>query len=261
MKGKLGLDWGSSTADLILMKGNSVVESKAFESKNFDFLQALEEFPLQEAELIAATGFGARRLPDSIKDVPIRKIDEIKAIGLGGVLVSGKEDCLVASLGSGTCLVSGKTFKHVGGTAIGGGTVLGLGKLLLGVEEATEIERLAAKGDLEKVDLTMKKIYPEGIGLLDAEATASHFGDLGESSKEDLALALLNMVGQAIGSVAAFAAKSEGFNAIVFTGKMVCLKSFQEIVKERVLNLLDVELIVPENAEIATAIGAVKAEQ
>jgi pantothenate kinase len=130
----------------------------------------------------------------------------------------------------------------------------------VGVEDVKKIEALAEKGDLGKVDLTLGKIYPQGIGLLDARATASHFGDLKDCSREDLALALFNLVGQSIGSVAAFAAKAEGVKEIVFTGKLINSSLFQEIVKDRVLKLFSVELIVPENAEVATALGATLAE-
>lgn len=254
----LGIDFGSSTTDFVLMKDKELIKSYSFMSDKLDLNKALEKFPLNEIELIAATGCGAKKLETKLKEVPVKKVDEIQAIGLGGKFVSKKDRVLVASLGSGTCMVSAdKNIRHIGGTAVGGKTLIGLSKLLLDTDDLNKIERLAEKGDLSKVDLTLEEIYPDGIGLLDPKCTASHFGHLKNPKKSDLALALFNLIGQSIGSTVGFAAKAENHENIVFTGKLINLKLIQLIIKLRIGFIGKFNLIIPENTEIATAIGAV----
>jgi len=254
----LGIDLGSSTTDFVLMKDKELIKSHSSMSDKLDLNKVLEKFPLNEIELIAATGSGARKLETKLKGIPVKKVDEIQAIGLGGKFVSKKDRVLVASLGSGTCMVSvDKDIRHIGGTAVGGKTLIGLSKLLLNTDDFNEIQKLAEKGDLSKVDLTLDEIYPNGIGLLDPKCTAAHFGHLTNPEKSDLALALFNLVAQSIGATVGFAAKSEKHENIVFTGKLINLKSIQSIIKLRIEFIGKFNLIIPENAEIATAIGAV----
>ncbi len=253
----LGIDFGSSTTDFVLMKDKEVIKSYSIFSDGLDLNKTLGKFPLNEIKLIAVTGCGSRKLGTELKGIPVKKVDEIQAIGLGGKFVSNKDRVLVVSLGSGTCMVSvDKDIKHIGGTAIGGRTLTGLSKLLLNTDDLNEIERLAEKGDLFKVDLTLKEIYPDGIGLLDSRCTAAHFGHLKNPEKSDLALALFNLIGQSIGSTVGFAAKAEKHENIVFTGKLINLKLIQSIIKLRIGFIGKFNLIIPENAEIATAIGA-----
>lgn len=254
----LGIDIGSSTTDFVLMKGKEVIKSFSVPSGGLELKELLEKFPKDEIELIAATGCGAQKLNSNLEGIPVKKVDEIQAIGLGGKFVSNKDRVLVASLGSGTCMISvDKDIKHIGGTAVGGKTLIGLSKLLLGTDDLNEIEGLAEKGDLSKVDLTLDEIYPDGIGLLDPKCTAAHFGHFKNPEKSDLALALFNLISQSIGATVGFAAKAEGHENIVFTGKLINLKLIQSIVKMRIGVIGKFNLIIPENAEITTAIGAV----
>ncbi len=254
----LGIDFGSSTTDFVLMRDKELIKSYSFMSDKLDVNKVLEKFPLNEIKLIAVTGCGARKLETKLKGIPVKKVDEIQAIGLGGKFVSKKDRVLVVSLGSGTCMVAvDKNIRHIGGTAVGGKTLIGLSKLLLDTDDLNEIQELAEKGDLSKVDLTLKEIYPDGIGQLDSRCTAAHFGHLKSPEKADLALALFNLVAQSIGATVGFAAKAEKYKDIVFTGKLINLKLIQMIIKLRIGFIGEFNLIIPENAEISTAIGAV----
>lgn len=254
----LGIDLGSSTTDFVLMEDKELIKSLSMSSGKLKLKETLTKLPLDKIDFIAATGCGAQKLDPTLEGIPVKKVDEIQAIGLGGKFVSNKDRLLVASLGSGTCMVSvDKDIRHIGGTAVGGKTLIGLSKLILNTDNLNEIERLAEKGDLSKVDLTLEEIYPNGIGLLDSKCTAAHFGHLKDPEKSDLALALFNLVAQSIGATVGFAAKAEKHENIVFTGKLINMKLIQSIIKLRIGFIGKFNLIVPENAEIATAIGAV----
>ena len=87
--------------------------------------------------------------------------------------------------------------------------------------------------------------------------TASNFGNVSDvASKSDIALGILNMVYEAIGMVAVFAAKHCGVNNVVLTGNLTrlefCKKKFDEF---NGLNY-GVNFIIPESAEYSTVIGS-----
>lgn len=266
----LGIDFGSSNIDVVLIKKNqskpTIVNSISFFSnmQGIDLNEFINEkklnISLKEISFINVTGFGAKYFAKKFQGIPVKKVSEIEAIAFGAAFVSNEKDFLAASLGGGTCLVSFHDGKiaHVGGSAVGGKTLLGLGKLLLNIESFEEIASLAEKGRLENIDLLVEDLYPEGIGLLDKKTTAAHFGNIKENhSKEDLAFALFNLVAQSVGGTAAFSALANSHKKIVFTGKLAESKLIQKIIKERISILSsELEFIFPKNAGIATAIGA-----
>src|SRR5208337_4967164 len=99
---------------------------------------------------------------------PVLKVNEFTAIGVGGTTLAGKERALVVSLGTGTAMVSVNTaeIRHVSGTGVGGGTLLGLAKHMLGVSGLDTLEAMAGRGDLHRVDLSVRDIAGGPIGDL-----------------------------------------------------------------------------------------------
>lgn len=252
----LGVDFGSSYTDAVLMKGSAIKGSKSFKKdERLDFV--LFKFS-QEIEKIAVTGAYSRKYSYKLKEIPVKQIGEIKAIGLGGLYVGKKEEALVVSIGSGTAMVScRKEIQHIGGTPIGGKTLTGLSKLLLKTEDLAKLDKLSSKGNLDNIDLNLKDIYPKGIGLLPPTATAAHFGNIKKHNESDTALALINMIAQSIGTLAVFAAKAYCHRDIVLTGRLTKLNAFQRIIKERINTLSDIPVTIPSDSYYATAIGAV----
>ena len=120
-----------------------------------------------------------------------------------------------------------------------------------------KIEEMARKGNLNKTDITLKSIYPGGIGLLPPSATASHFGNLKNPNKNDIAKGLINLVAQSIGTLAVFGANSYKHKKIILTGKITQSKTFRAIILKRINSILKADVIIPKNSGIATAIGAI----
>ena len=254
----LGIDFGSTTTDVVLMNGKGVSKTMSWQSDKFDVNTLFIYFPIKELKQIKVTGYGSLKIQNKMFGIPVKKVDEIKAIGLGGTFVAKKKNELVVSIGSGTCMVSvNKKPVHIGGTSIGGGTLKGLSELLINTKNLKEIEELAKNGILENIDLTMKDIYPKGIGMLPPSATASHFGKLDNPTDSDKALALINMVAQSIATLAVFAAKAHKHRTIVLTGRVTGLKPVEKLIKKKITSLFKVPVIIPKYAEYATAIGAV----
>ena len=262
----VGIDIGGSTTDAVLLDETvcivSVEANDPFAAAAGALGKLLSAYHhrLGDITAIAATGGGARLLGDDLLGVPVHKVSEITAIGLGGSSLADKQEALVVSMGTGTAMVSvkGGTIQHVGGTGVGGGTLLGLAKHLLNVSRLEKLEQLAARGDLSRIDLTVGDVAGGPVGNLPAEATASHFGKLSSDvTAEDKARALVNMIAEVIVSLSVMAARASGLRDIVLTGKLVRVKPFIERITATRL-LFDRGFIIPPHAEFATAIGAAR---
>ena len=161
-------------------------------------------------------------------------------------------------MGTGTAFVSARvdSFIHFGGTALGGGTLCGLGVRLLGTDDVAAIVGLAASGDLHRVDLYVGDISREAIGDLGREITAANLGRLGMStSPADLALGLLNLVVQNVALMAAAAARLAGVDTVVLNGTLATVPQAPGMAG-LVAELTGIRFVVPEGAAYATAIGA-----
>ena len=226
---------------------------------------------LDELERLAVTGGRHRVLPEKLGACQVLKISEVQAIGRGGQALLGlagndrDTPLMVVSAGSGTAMIKaqGDTFAHVSGTGVGGGTMLGLARVLLGTMDPVAIEQLAAAGDRNGADLSLADVITGPIGSLPADATAVNFGRLGRRSfqdpvsREDLAAALVNLVAQTIALIAINAAHAHGCQRIVVTGHMLDMPTFRQIV-----GLVDLyyatPMDMPEQAGFATALGALE---
>ncbi len=197
----------------------------------------------------------------------IALIDEIKAIGAGACFLADADSCIAVSCGTGTCIVHAapdKTCAHISGTGLGGGTILGLSKMLLGTDNPAIISSLAEKGIYTNVDLLVRDIVGSGIGNVPADATASHFAKLSSAGKNagkgDVARAILHLVGENIGIIACLAARAAGNQSpesplLVFTGRTVLFDQVRRDI-DRVCSLYKIKSVFPEYAEFATAAGA-----
>ena len=114
---------------------------------------------LKDVRKIVLTGVGAARVDGELYGIPTEKVAEFEAIGRGGLLLSNEKEAMIISMGTGTAFVhagADGSAKHVGGSAIGGGTLMGLAYTLLEVRDMDAILNLASQGDLANVDLTIR---------------------------------------------------------------------------------------------------------
>lgn len=150
-------------------------------------------------------------------------------------------------------------YAHVTGSAVGGGTLQGLGQLILGTRDALEIDRLAMKGDANHADLTLIEEVGDRVGNLPAEANAVNFGRLARETLDlslaDRAAALVRMVAQVIAVIAINAARAEKLSSIVMIGHLVDLASVRKVLKE-VAGYYGAVITVADNPGTGTALGA-----
>src|SRR5271163_668365 len=109
----VGIDIGGSTTDAVLLDGPGLrvvtielTDPIAAAAGALGKLVSECGMRLEQITGVAATGAGARGLPDMLLGRPVVKIDDFTAIGVGGSTLAGKESALVVSLGTGTAIVS-----------------------------------------------------------------------------------------------------------------------------------------------------------
>lgn len=216
---------------------------------------------IKEIDRIMMTGVGSSFVKRDLYGLDCQRVPEFNAIGYGGLYISGLCDALVVSMGTGTAIVHAteSDMRYLGGTGVGGGTLMGLSKLLLSAETIAHIEEYAEGGDLANIDLRIKDITAGSqTGVLSDDLTASNFGNVSDiASKNDISLGILNMVYETIGMMSVFAARSVGVDNVVWTGNLTRLAFCRE--KADFFNSLKstygVNFLMPERSEYATVIG------
>jgi type II pantothenate kinase len=219
-------------------------------------------FEVSDMTQLAVTGGQHRLLPEQIDQCRLQRINEVESIGRGGLaLASGDEPILVVSGGSGVAMVAaqGERFTHVTGTGVGGGTLLGLARILLDTVDPVEINVLAAQGNANAVDLALSDVVSGPIGDLPADATAVNFGRIARQApsarKRDMAAALVTLVSQVIGTIAINAARSQQIERIVVTGHLTDMSTIRDGLA-RVSAFFGLPIETPSDAGRATALGA-----
>lgn len=173
------------------------------------------------------TGCGAGALAQALGG-PLLEVDEFQAWGLGArQLLSDAgqplDRFLLVSVGTGTSalLVEPGGTRRVGGSALGGGTLLGLANPLLGSRDFAEIVKLAEQGDRGCVDLLVEDLYPQGAPGLPGGLNAASFGKLARGSTSrpaDRAHALMGLLGENIGMLCVALAAQHEVSHVVFGG-------------------------------------------
>lgn len=264
----LGIDIGGSTTKIVGLRTDGSVVSMLrvrAEDQVTSLYGALGNYltssglTLQDVRRVVLTGVGASYVDGDIFGLPTCKVDEFSASGTGALALSGQEQAVVVTMGTGTAFMwaeRGGAVRHLCGSGIGGGTLGGLCRKLVGMERFGQIKKLAEQGDLGHVDLTIADITCHPAPTLDPTLTAANFGNLAEdASPADLAAGAVNLVLQAIGTMTVLACQCCDTRTVVLTGSMTTLSQVKPNF-ENFEKLYGIHYIVPENATFATAIGA-----
>ena len=267
MKFTLGVDIGGSTTKIVYIDKDKNIKDtlqvRAGDQKTslygaIGHILYKNSLTTEDIEKIILTGVGATSVEGDIYGIKTRRVQEFEAIGMGGMKLSGKENILVMSMGTGTAFVRAnkQSIRHIGGSGVGGGTLLGLSAKMLDTTDIDYIVSLAEDGDLGKVDLLIGDIVNTKIPSLPDHATAANFGRLrANAGKEDLSKGLMNLIFQTAGMLATFSCLDTDIKDVVVTGTLASFPQAKEILNE-VGALHNLNFIIPENAIFATAIGA-----
>lgn len=269
----VGIDIGGSTTKIVGFRGGEmlipvqIVASNPIASLFGAFGKFLydNKLELSDVQQVNLTGVGSSQVSQPIYGLPTYKVDEFTANGLGGGYFAGDiDEFMVISMGTGTSYVGVKNGKpqHLGGIGIGGGTIIGLSKIMLSTNDIDKIQELAAQGDVGNVDLRVGDISSGPIPGLDASVTASNFGKISSrASSEDKAAGIVHMVIEATCQTGALIAHKSSIKDFVLIGALTndpeCV-TVTEMIKGM---YEEYNFIIPEQGEYGTAIGSALAER
>lgn len=262
----IGIDIGGSTTKIVgfnhgeLFSPFLVKATDPLSSVYGAFGRFLTENKLKLTDInrIMITGVGATFIDEKIFGISTYKVDEFMAIGMGGLFLSNLHRAVIVSMGTGTAYVMAEENRvsHLGGTGIGGGTLLGLSNRMLNIRNFNDIIEMAKDGDLKHIDLSIGDIVHDELVGLPADTTASNFGKIIDlATKADVALGIINLVFQTIGMMAVFASRNEKVSDIVLTGNLTNVPQSKNVF-DGLSTLFKVNFHMPAYAEFATAAGA-----
>lgn len=268
MKFVIGIDVGGSTTKIVGFVEDKLL-SPIFVKANdplasvfgaFGMFTAQNKIPLEKIERVMITGVGSSFVGSEIFGIPTTHVTEFEAIGKGGLYISNLDEAVIVSMGTGTAIVHASKCEpvtYMGGTGVGGGTMVGLSKKMLGISSVDHIIELAKNGNLAKVDLTVGDITSKRIlPSLPPEITAANFGKLSDIATDaDIALGILNLVCETIAMMTIFAARQRGIHDIVLTGNLTSLPQ-SNFFFSKLGSMFGYNFKIPENAQYATVIGA-----
>jgi type II pantothenate kinase len=263
----LGVDWGATLAKIAMRRPGGPPEYRLLPVDDPEAcLRALGEVG---AGRVGVTGGGTAMLARALASaVPV---NEFAAWGSGAAAMLADQGgttlqrYLLVSIGTGTSvlLVDGVSVTRVGGTALGGGTLLGLAAGLVGTSDFEHIVALAAKGSRREVDLLVSDIYPAGGIPLAGELTASNFGKLarrlqaGEAAEDaDLVQAIVGVIAENVALLCASLAGAAQVTRIVFGGSTLRGNPALAGMLEQFLRAYGREPVFLRHGEFAGALGA-----
>ncbi len=266
----IGIDVGGSTTKIVGFDHQKTLIEPIFVRASdqltsiygaFGKFIAANNLTLSSVDRVIMTGVGSSFISAPIYDLPCESRPEFECIGRGGLYLSGLDEAIVVSMGTGTALVHAKTdgaLSYLGGTGVGGGTLMGLSKQMLGMDNIDHILALAADGDLSRIDLRISDMTRRDVlPGMPVDLTTSNFGKFSDlATKSDIALGILNMVVETIGMMAIFAAREKQITDIVLTGNLSNVPLVQHVFSnmERMFPLY--RFLVPERSQFGPVIGA-----
>ena len=266
MKTVIGIDVGISTTKIVGVSEGKVISPLRI--KATDPVTALygafgkylydNKIELADVERVMVTGVGSAYIDKPIYGITTFHADEFQADGLGARYESKLDRMIVVSMGTGTSLVKCDRgeISHIGGIGIGGGTLNGLSRLLLKTDDVMQIASLAMQGDIRHINLLIGDISSKPLPGLPKDATASLFAAAqANAPREDIALGLICMVLQTVGSAAILSSLNSGIRDFVLIGNLTLLPQCKYIFP-MMEKLYGVRFIIPKHSEFCTAIGA-----
>ena len=221
-----------------------------YEKDIIPFLNDLSK--IVKIDKIDATGGGAYKYCNIMKtnlDIEFIKHDELRSLIYGyefmnkynsfyeienniSKIISPSElsyPHISVNIGSGVSflkVISPDKYERVGGTLMGGGTLIGFSKKSIGIDDFEEILELANKGISENVDLTLNDIMGGGgddndnnvISSLGKVPEYCQSGKKDIIKQEDIALSLLNMICSEITQYAILYAEQNNIDTIYYFG-------------------------------------------
>ncbi len=269
----VGIDIGGSTTKIAGFRENEMLVPVQISASNavaslfgaFGKFLYDNKLELKDIQQVNLTGVGCSEINQPIYGLPTYKVDEFTANGVGGGYFAGDtNEFMVVSMGTGTSFVgvNNGVPVHLGGIGIGGGTIIGLSKLMLNTNDIDKIQELAAEGKVGNIDLRIGDISKNPLPGLNLEITASNFGKASSRATcEDKAAGIVHMVIESICQTAALIAQGTEMKDFILIGALTNFPECEQVSRMIKTMFPDLNFIVPEDGEYGTAIGTALAEK
>lgn len=151
--------------------------------------------------------------------------------------------------------------KRVGGSGVGGGTLIGLSYLLTGIGDFDTIIERAKDGDRDIIDLKVHHIYNGRPSPIPGDLTASNFGHIINAQKnasiEDQLIAVIGLVAETVTAMAINLADAFKTKNMVFIGSTLLDNTVMTDIIYRYSELKNAEAYVVPDGEYSGALGAI----
>ena len=261
----VGVDAGASLIKLAVRDADGRSAYRLFPREAIE--RVAGEVESAGPDRVGLTGGGAAQLA-GLLSMDTARVDEFSAWRRGaerllGPAGMGDGRFLLVSLGTGTSvlLVDGSKTTRVGGTALGGGTVVGLGAGLIGVGDFDALAALARRGDRRRVDLLVSEV---GDVPLPPDVTASALAKLARPPSAaprepaDVAHAVMGLVGENVALVCNALAAACGVGRIVYAGSTLRENPALVDILAGLTRVLGHEATLLPHGEFAGALGALE---
>lgn len=225
----IGIDAGG-TLIKITFKENGRVHKRKYQLNHLENAMEWLKMFLATRKVVLTGGRAGKLKREFFPEAEI--VDEFTATCVGAKYlmeaegITTAEKFLLINIGTGTSwfMVNGNLYERILGSGLGGGTLLGLGSLLTGISDFSQLVHFASEGDRERVDLLVKNLYFPEIPPIPGELTASNFAcaiPAEKSSAEDRMSAVSNMIAETISIITSQAAALHGVKRCVYIGSSI----------------------------------------
>ncbi|MEK4513501.1 type II pantothenate kinase [Paenibacillus sp. FSL K6-2524] len=261
----IGIDVGGTLIKVVSME-NDVLSFNKFPVAQIENV-AIEMNKLDDAK-ICLTGGKAELFESFMIGKPLHIVEfEATCRGVQYLLNkydSKQQEYIVTNVGTGTSIHHAGKTKHerIGGTGVGGGTLLGLARLLTGLTDYEDIVKLASKGERDRIDLKVSHIYEDAEPPIPGDLTASNFGRMlklpstDELTHEELLASVVGLVGETVATTSVLAAQNCGVSSVVFIGSTFIDNELLSETVQRYTLLRGASPVFVKNGEYSGAIGA-----
>lgn len=264
----IGIDTGGTLTKIAYLNEQQELKLEVIPSAEMHLVkQWLEQHP--QVEEIGVTGGRTEQLRDILKTMKsIEYLVEFEATLKGVRYLLEKEGyainrSIITNIGTGTSIhyMEGNSHSRVGGTGIGGGTLIGLSAMMTGIGSFAEITERASKGERSEIDLLVEDIY-QGMDMpISGTLTASNFGKVGISEQakyetNDMLATVQGLVGEVITTLSIQLSEQHKAEYIVYIGSTLTDNEYLRKVIEHYTTLKKHTPVFLNDRGFSGAIGA-----
>jgi type II pantothenate kinase len=224
----MGIDAGSSLVKLVFYEG------KRFHFKKYSYkeIEQLSNWltTIHPNMTIGLTGGRSERIKQLLNN-KITIFNEFQSLEKGlefstDIKPQLKKKAIIVNVGTGTSIFTFGTngLLRVAGTGLGGGTLMGLAKLLTNEDNYHSISLASEKGNRDFIDLFVRDLYENNVIPLNGDLTASNFGKLDQVQgykNEDILASLSRMIAENIALLSTQVGNSKGYKDYIYIGSTI----------------------------------------